>query len=527
MRPFDRESGPTRALIIVLGDQLDLNASGLDGFDPDQDRVWMAEVNEESTHVWSSQPRIAMFLAGMRHFAQALRARNWRVSYRQLDDGRDIATLAQALTQAIDQFQPRQLIMTAPGDWRVWKSLAAAAQTAGLRLDVRPDRHFFCTVRAFAAYTRELGGRALRMEYFYRHMRERHNVLMDAGQPVGDQWNFDKANRRAFGKAGPGLTPAPLRFAPDSITQDVLKLVSERFSDHPGSLESFAWPVTRADALAALTDFIDHKLPVFGPYQDAMWPGEPWLYHSQLSAALNLKLLDPREVVDAAEHAYRSGKAPLASAEGFIRQILGWREYVRGVYWTRMPDYLQSNALDARRELPAWYWTGDTDFECLRDAIRQTLQHGYAHHIQRLMVTGLFALLLGVRPQAVHEWYLAVYVDAVEWVELPNTVGMSQYADGGIMASKPYIATGKYIERMGGPCAQCKYEPGEYLGETACPFTTLHWDFLMRHETQLADEPRLVHQMRRLAEMAPAQRHGIAERAQVIMLGIAQAPSAY
>lgn len=527
LRPTDLEPGPIRALVIVLGDQLDLCASGFDGFDPDQDRVWMAEVEEESTHIWSSQPRIAIFLAGMRHFAQALRAQGWPVSYRRLDDAGATPTLAQGLAQAIERFQPRQLIMTAPGDWRVWKSLAATAQATGLHLEVRPDRHFFCTVRAFAAYTRELGGRPLRMEYFYRHMRERHKVLMDAGQPAGDQWNFDKLNRRAFGKAGPGLTPEPLRFTPDGITQDVLNLVRERFSDHPGNLDSFAWPVTRADALAALADFIANKLPVFGPYQDAMWPGEPWLYHSQLSAALNLKLLNPREVVAAAEHAYRSGQAPLASAEGFIRQILGWREYVRGIYWTQMPDYLQSNALEARRELPAWYWTGDTDFECLRDAIRQTLQHGYAHHIQRLMVTGLFALLLGVRPQAVHEWYLAVYVDAVEWVELPNTMGMSQYADGGLMASKPYIATGKYIERMGGPCAQCKYDPGQYVGESACPFTTLHWDFLMRHETRLADEPRLVHQWRRLADISPTERDAIAQRAQVIVRRMAEAPSPY
>jgi deoxyribodipyrimidine photolyase-related protein len=257
-----------------------------------------------------------------------------------------------------------------------------------------------------------------------------------------------------------------------------------------------------------------------------MWPGQPWLYHSQLSAALNLKLLDPREVVAAAEQAWRAGRVPLASAEGFIRQILGWREYVRGVYWTQMPGYLERNALAADADLPGWYWTGETDFACLRDTLRQTLRHGYAHHIQRLMVTGLFALLLGVRPREVHAWYLAVYVDAVEWVELPNTLGMSQFADGGLMGSKPYIATGRYIERMGGPCAGCRYDPGRFEGGTACPFTTLYWDFLLRHASLLARQPRLAAQLRRLETLDNAQRAGIAQRATAIRDGRVGRPAA-
>ncbi len=310
------------------------------------------------------------------------------------------------------------------------------------------------------------------------------------------------------------MVPGRCRFEPDAITREVLQMVARRFGDHPGALESFAWPVTRAQALHALADFVDHRLPAFGPFQDAMWPGEPWLYHSHLSAALNLKLIHPREVVAATEAAYRSGRVPLASAEGFIRQILGWREYVRGIYWTEMPSYRDRNALGADAPLPAWYWTGDTPFACLRQAIRQTLDHGYAHHIQRLMVTGLFALLLGVRPQAVHAWYLAVYVDAVEWVELPNTLGMSQYADGGLMASKPYIATGKYIQRMGGPCATCRHDPDAFLGDTACPFTTLYRDFLLRHRELLADVPRMAAQLARLETMRPQEREAIRSRAE-------------
>ena len=277
--------------------------------------------------------------------------------------------------------------------------------------------------------------------------------------------------------------------------------------------------MTREQALQALQQFITERLPLFGRYQDAIWPGEPWLYHSLLASALNLKLLNPREVVQAAEQAWREGRAPLASVEGFIRQILGWREYVRGLYWTRMPAYAELNELDAQAELPAWYWTGQTDLACLRDALTQTLRHGYAHHIQRLMVTGLFTLLLGVKPQRVHEWYLAVYVDAVEWVELPNTLGMSQYADGGLMASKPYVASGQYIQRMGGPCAGCRYDPGQREGERACPYTTLYWDFLMRHEARLARHPRMALQVKNLARLSPAQQEGIRQRAEAIRQG--------
>lgn len=409
--------------------------------------------------------------------------------------------------------------MTAPGDWRVWTALSCAAAEAGLGLEVRPDRHFYTTVKEFAAYARHLQGKPLRLEYFYRTLRQRHNVLMADGEPEGGQWNYDKANRQTFGRNGPGMVPERSRFEPDETTRHALRWVQEQFADHPGDLESFAWPVTRQDALQALADFIDHRLPVFGPYQDAMWPGEPWLYHSHLSAALNLKLLNPREVVAAAEAAYRAGRAPLASVEGFIRQILGWREYVRGIYWTQMPAYVERNALEASGELPAWYWTGGTDFECLHQTIRQTLAHGYAHHIQRLMVTGLFAMLLGVKPKAVHEWYLAVYVDAVEWVELPNTLGMSQYADGGLMASKPYIATGKYIQRMGGPCAGCKYDPAAFQGDAACPFTTLYWEFLLRHQARLENAPRLEFQRERLGTLSPAQREGIQDRAAAIRSG--------
>ncbi len=496
-----------RDLVLVLGDQLDLDAAAFDGFDATQDAVWMAEVAEESTHVWSSQPRIALFLAGMRHFAEALRKAGRPLHYRRLDDPATRASLAAQLAEDIQALQPRRLVLTQPGDWRVLQALQGVAREAGLPLDLREDRHFFTTPADFAVHAAARGERGLRMEFFYREQRQRLGILMAGDGPLGGRWNFDTDNRRAFGPQGPRFDlPQPPRFPPDAVTQEVIALVRQRFGSHPGRLDSFAWPLTRAQALQALQAFITERLPLFGPYQDAIWPGEPWLYHAQLSAALNLKLLTPHEVVAAAETEVRAGRVPLASGEGFIRQILGWREYVRGIYWTRMPGYAAANALNAHEPLPAWYWTGETDMACLRDAIRQTLEHGYAHHIQRLMVTGLYALLRGVEPAELHSWYLSVYVDAVEWVELPNTLGMSQYADGGLMASKPYAASGRYIARQSPLCQGCRYRPEVRWGDRACPLTTLYWDFLMRHHARLAGNPRMAGPLQQLAHMTDEDR---------------------
>ncbi len=507
-----------RDLVLVLGDQLDLDAAAFDGFDPACDAVWMAEVTQESTHVWSSQPRIALFLAAMRHFARSLCEAGRPLHYRRLDDPATQPDLALQLQADLTRLRPQRLLLTRPGDWRVLQALQTAARGAGVPLELREDRHFFTTPQEFAAHAR--GRRGLRMEFFYREQRKRFGVLMAEGKPLGGEWNYDIENRAAFGPEGPSFDlPQPPRFAPDAITQEVLTLVRERFASHPGRLDSFAWPLTRAQALEALEAFIRERLPLFGPYQDAIWPGEPWLYHAQLAAALNLKLLTAQEVVAAAEAEVRAGRVPIASGEGFIRQILGWREYVRGIYWTRMPAYAEGNALDAHHDLPAWYWTGDTDMACLRDAITQTLEHGYAHHIQRLMVTGLFALLYGVEPMQVHAWYLSVYVDAVEWVELPNTLGMSQHADGGLMASKPYIASGKYIARQSPLCGSCRYRPDERVGERACPFTTLYWDFLLRHEARFANHPRLALQVRGLARVDEAERERIRAQAACIRGG--------
>ena len=504
---------PLRRLVLILGDQLNLDASALSDFDPSQDAVWMAEVMEESTHVPSSKQRTTLFLSAMRHFAQSLTSMQWPVHYTRLNDANNTGTLAGELQKAIQALKPQQLVMTAPGDWRVLQSLRTMAKHHNLLLEVSDDTHFFSTVREFAEHAK--GRKQLRQEFFYRELRQKTGILMDGKKPVGGQWNFDADNRGSFGKQGPDMLPAPLRFTPDDITLEVMALVKDKLNQNPGTLNSFGWPVTRNQALQALDSFIQQRLPSFGLYQDAMWEGEVWLYHSHISSALNLKLLNPREVVEAAEKAYQQGLVPLPAAEGFIRQILGWREYVRGIYWTHMPDYVARNAMQAHQPLPEFYWTGQTEMACLRDAIGQTLAHGYAHHIQRLMVTGLYALLLGVEPQAVHQWYLGVYVDAVEWVELPNTLGMSQFADGGLMASKPYVASGKYIDRMSNHCKGCRFNPAESTGDTACPFTTLYWDYLGRHADMLAKNPRMLMQLKNLHRLTPEQREAIATQAQL------------
>lgn len=499
-----------RNLVIILGDQLDRQSLVFDDFDPEQDSIWMCEASGEATHVWSSKPRITIFLAAMRHYRDELRMRGFTVFYRELVKN-SAPSLEVALSEDLAKYQPRKVIAVKPGEWRLAQSLPKVCGDAGVQWVERPDQHFYCDEDDFVDWSK--GRKEYRLEFFYRWLRKRENVLMEGDQPVGGKWNFDHDNRGSFDKRGPGLLPRPIAFARNKITQTVIDLVEKTFASHPGKLEQFDWPLTPEQAKDALDDFIQHRLPLFGQYQDAMWMEEPYLYHSRISAALNLKLLSPKEVVKAALSAYENKQAPLAAVEGFVRQIIGWREFVRGMYWLRMPEFLVDNALDAQAALPDFYWTGNTDMACLKQAIGQTLEFGYAHHIHRLMVTGLFAQLLGINPKAVHEWYLAVYVDAVEWVELPNVLGMSQYADNGKMTSKPYVASGAYIKRMSNYCDDCRFKPEKSIGEDACPFTTLYWDFLMRYEDKFARHPRTALQWKNLARIDQPTRQKISEQA--------------
>jgi deoxyribodipyrimidine photolyase-related protein len=505
-----RGRGAVRALVLVLGDQLSMQSPALDGFDPRRDRVLMIEAPGEGAHVWSHKARIALFLSAMRHFAAELGRAGLGVDYVGLDDA-DEPSLGGRLRYALGRHEPDRLVVCEPGEWRVLAALQDAASDAGVPLEIRPDAHFLCSTEEFKAWARDR--KTLLLEHFYRHMRRKTGILMDGNEPSGGAWNFDKENRAGFGRAGPAAIPAPPRFAPDRITRAVLALVEARFAHHPGSLASFAWPVTRAHALEALAAFVDRRLEGFGRHQDAMWTDMPFGRHSLLSSSLNLKLLDPREVLGAAEAAWRRRRLPIASVEGFVRQILGWREFMRGVYWLDMPGLAQANHFGHTRPLPKWYWTGETQMNCMRHAIGQTLAHGYAHHIQRLMVTGVFALLAGVRPQEVCDWYLAVYVDAVEWVELPNTAGMALYANGGRFTSKPYAASGAYIRRMSNYCDGCRYKPDVREGEAACPFTVLYWDFLQRNERGLAANQRTGVMVRNLGRLGETQRRAVRHEA--------------
>jgi deoxyribodipyrimidine photolyase-related protein len=495
-----------RNVVLVLGDQLNHDSAAFRGFDPGHDRVVMIEAPGEATHVWSSTPRIAMFLAAMRHFAAELESRGRPPDYVRLDD-MDAPGLPDRLAACIRRLRPAHVIVGEPGEYRVLAAIQDVCRAAGVPLDVRADVHFICSRQAFAEWAG--GASSLRMEFFYRGERRRTGILMDGAAPAGGAWNYDRENRAGFGRAGPVDVPNPRAFAPDAITRGVLADVARLFPAHPGKLDDFDWPVTRADALVALDDFIAHRLAGFGRHQDAMWTDMPFGWHARLSAALNLKLLDPREVIAAAEAAYRAGKVPLPAAEGFIRQVLGWREFIRGVYWLDMPGLRDANHFGHRRPLPRWYWTGETRMNCLRHAVGQTLRFGYAHHIQRLMVTGNFALLAEVLPQAVCDWYLAVYVDAVEWAELPNTSGMALYANGGRFTSKPYVASGAYVKRMSNYCQGCRYRPEARTGADACPFTTLYWNFLDRHEAAFAANPRTALMARNLGRLGAGERRDI------------------
>ncbi len=505
---------PIRHLVLIFGDQLNRDSLAFEGFDTVRDRVWMAEVPAEATYAWSHKQRIVLFLAAMRHFRNNLEEGGISVDYTELGDPGNAGTLEKQLQCSLERDTPERVVMVQPGEYRVLTGVQAVCREAKVEVEVREDEHFYCSPKAFDQWAD--GKKSLVMEFFYREMRKRYGILMqaDGKTPEGGTWNFDKSNRGSFGRRGPmDLPPAGL-VKPDPITRAVMEEVNARFADHPGSLDTFNWPVTRRAALSVLRHFIEQKLPCFGKYQDAMWGGEPFLYHSLISASLNLKLLNPREVVERAERAFSDGLAPIEAVEGFVRQVLGWREYVRGIYWRYMPDYLEMNEMGADQPLPAFYWDGDTPLACLRETISGTLKNGYAHHIQRLMVTGLYALLLGVKPREVEDWYLGIYVDAVEWVTLPNTLGMSQYGDGGIMASKPYIATGKYIKKMSNYCSTCPKNPELAEGADACPFTTLYWDYLIRHESKLKANQRMALQVRNLAHLSDTRRAAIRKQAE-------------
>ena len=481
-------------LILVLGDQLSLNLSALQASDPARDVVLMAEVMAEASYVRHHQKKLVFVFSAMRHFAVELRQAGWQVDYVRLDDPGNSETLEGEVQRALARHGMHRTLVTEPGEWRLLEALRGWAET-----ELLPDGRFLADRHGFASWAQERKG--VRMEHFYRLMRRKTGLLMDGEQPAGGQWNFDADNRKPV--ASGQQMPQPLRFAPDAITREVLDLVASRFGDHFGDLEPFWFAVTRSDAEAAFAHFLQAGLPEFGAYQDAMLRDHKFLCHAVVSTYLNAGLLDPLAMCRAVEAEWRAGRVPLNSAEGFIRQVIGWREFMRGFYWWRMPGYDASNELDAHRPLPEFYWSAETPMACLRACITQTREEAYAHHIQRLMVTGNFALLAGIDPHALHEWYLAVYADAYEWVEMPNTIGMSQFADGGLLASKPYAASGAYIHRMSDYCGDCAYDVKAKEGPNACPFNLLYWHFIARHQKRLSRNPRMAQMVRNWDRFSP------------------------
>jgi deoxyribodipyrimidine photolyase-related protein len=500
-----------RRILLVLGDQLDRTSPSLAELDPGRDAILMAEVREEAEHVPSHRQRTTLFLSAMRHFALELIEKGFRVRYVRLDDHANTGSLGGELGRAIETLGPESVRVVRPGDHRVERMLRDAAGEHDVSLEVMEDSSFTCSLADFNSWA--AGRKELVMEFFYRERRRALNVLMDAdGKPAHGRWNFDEENRKSF-KTAPDV-PRPYRPRPDDVTREVMALVEHTWPDAPGRMDRFHWPVTRDQALRALRDFVENRLHRFGTYEDAMWAGEPVLYHSRLASSLNLKLLRPGECIDAALDAYEDGRVAPNDVEGFVRQIIGWREFIRGVYYREGPGYLRRNGLRHRGRLPGFYWSGDTDMNCLRHCLGDVIDNAWGHHIPRLMVLGNFALTTGVHPTAINEWFLAMYVDAVDWVTAPNVIGMSQHADHGVVGTKPYAGSASYINRMSNYCRDCRYDPKQRVGGDACPFNTFYWDFMIRHRGRFMKNRRMALAIKNVDRLGGNERKGIQSRAE-------------
>jgi deoxyribodipyrimidine photolyase-related protein len=518
MDPDPTTRGAT--LRLVLGDQLSDGLAGLSDLDADRDVILMAEVRDEATYVRHHKQKIALTFAAMRAHAARLAARGVTVRYVRIDAPGNSHSIVGELARAMAGGGFDRVVLTECGEVRLAEALTAFAKTAAVPVEIREDRRFICSHDRFRRWAADK--RELRMEYFYREMRRETGLLMDGAEPEGGRWNYDTENRRKLAK---GVRPPErLRTPPSAITRDAMADVARLYPDHFGDLEGFGWPVTVADAEAVLEDFLTRILPGFGDWQDAMAEGQPWMWHGLISTAINLGLLDPLEVCRRAEAVYAAGGAPLNAVEGFIRQILGWREFVRGIYWLKAPEYGRRNFLDADRALPWFFWSGETDMACVADVVATSRTNAYAHHIQRLMVTGNLAMMLGVDPDAVDDWYMTVYADAYEWVEMPNTRGMATFADGGIVGSKPYAASGAYINRMSDYCGACRYDVKGKSGDGACPFNRLYWGFLERNRGRLGDNIRLAMPYRTLDGFGEAKRAALLAEAEATRLALGATP---
>ena len=474
----------TENLCVILGDQLSPNISSLKDFKKNQDEVLMMEVSNEAEYVNHHKKKLVLVLSAMRHFAKELQKKGFSVKYSKINESKNDFT--KELVHQCKKIHPKRIVITYPGEYRVLQEIKKWEKVLNIPVSIIEDNRFFCTIDEFKKWTE--GKKELRMELFYQMMRKKYDILIDKdGKPKGGKWNYDIKNRKSLPKNHPDI-PKPLKHKPDNITKQVVIEVKEKFPKHFGDLEPFWFAVTHDQARKSLNDFIKNRLDMFGPYEDAMTQEESFVYHSVLSMYLNLGLLEPKQIID---KVLEKDKIKVESVEGFVRQILGWREYIRGIYWHAMPKYPKTNYFDAKNKLPKFYWTGDTEMNCMKNCIEQTIKESYAHHIQRLMITGNFALIAGIKPEEVCEWYLSVYADAYEWVELPNTHGMTLYADGGVLGSKPYAASGNYINKMSNYCKDCKYNVKQKEGDDACPFNYLYWNFFLKNQKKLEKNPRL------------------------------------
>lgn len=500
---------------LVLGDQLNRKHSWYSEHNSSTLYVLM-ECRSETDYVTHHIQKIAGFFLAMRAFAAWLQEQGHAVYYIRLDEPGNQHSISGNLQLLHEATSARRLEYQLPDEYRLDKELRQFTAEAGISYGIYDTEHFY-TTRDEAAFLFK-GKKTWLMESFYRHMRKRHQVLMAGDEPVGDRWNFDAENRKAV-PAGTLFPEPPL---PAHAATELANWLRAQGVQWLGQLPAdglLRWPITPDEARALLAFFVAEMLPSFGDYQDAMTRRHRFLFHSRLSFALNMKLIGPDEVVRAAETAWRSApeRYPLSAVEGFIRQILGWREYMRGIYWAHVPGYYHMNYFGHDRPLPIWFWTGNTRMACLQHAIEQSLEEGYAHHIQRLMITGNFALLAGIHPDEVDRWYLGIYVDAIEWVEITNTRGMSQFADGGIVGSKPYVSSANYIDKMSDYCSGCAYDKKQKTGPKACPFNSLYWDFHARHRDLLEKNPRIGMVYRTWDKMGEEQQQALRKQAAIYL----------
>lgn len=502
-------------LRLILGDQLNLQHPWFEVVDQEVTYILM-EMRQETDYAPHHIQKVVGFFGAMRHFAKILKQQKHQVIYLKLDDTENQQSLSANLNALIEQKQITSFEYQAPDEYRLDQQLKIFCEGINLPTTIVDSGHFMTSREELSQFFE--GKKQLILEFFYRNMRKHFNLLMQQGQPEGGQWNFDKNNRKKW-KGSPAI---PLAYIPKTEELSSLEqLIHNAGVKTIGTLDTknFLFPFSREEALAQLNYFCEHLLVHFGDYQDALHTEEINLFHSRISFALNVKMISPLEVVEKVIAYYRQheDEIELAQVEGFVRQIIGWREYMRGIYWKEMPAYAEKNALENHNPLPDFYWTANTKMNCLHHSIQNSLDNAYAHHIQRLMITGNFALLAQVHPDAVDQWYLGIYADAIEWVQITNTRGMSQWADGGIVATKPYVSAASYINKMSNYCESCAYDKKKRLGEDACPFNSLYWNFLDDKKQYFAKNNRMAMMLRLLEKIPPQELAEIKARAGAIL----------